>query len=86
MIYKVTFRQSALKSLKRLPKFHSKVILSKIERLAYFSPNTPNIKALKGELQGSFRLRVGDYRVVFEVHQEIVTVVIVEIFHRGKGY
>ncbi len=46
----------------------------------------PNIKRLKGPLQGYFRYRVGDWRVVYEIDegQRVVTVLL--IVHRSSAY
>lgn len=51
------------------------------------NPHThPNIKRLRGELSGYFRYRVGDWRVVYEVHEDQVIVIIVMIAHRRTIY
>jgi mRNA interferase RelE/StbE len=46
----------------------------------------PNIKPLKGDLAGYYRYRVGDYRVVYDIDDETMQVVIVIIRHRGEVY
>jgi mRNA interferase RelE/StbE len=71
---------------RKFTKANIKIIKKKIETLKSFSPFLPNIKALKGELKGRYRLRVGDYRVVFRVVKDQLLVIIVEVFPRGSGY
>jgi mRNA-degrading endonuclease RelE of RelBE toxin-antitoxin system len=44
----------------------------------------PNIKALQGEYKGLYRLRVGDYRVLFETLG--LTITVINVFARAKGY
>jgi len=46
----------------------------------------PNIKRLKGPLEGYFRYRVGDWRVVYGVDEGKNAITIVLIAHRGNAY
>jgi len=51
------------------------------------NPHThPNIKRLRGELTGYFRYRIGDWRVVYEINDEQVIVIVVMIAHRRNVY
>jgi len=45
-----------------------------------------NIKPLKGEYKGKFRLRVNQYRIVFKIQDEELIVIIVRIGHRKEIY
>ena len=49
-----------------------------------FSGN--NVKALKGELFGCWRYRVGDWRVIYEVNQVTMVVNVITIAHRKDAY
>jgi len=58
-------------------------IVAAIDRLA----ETPHLgAALKGDLRGLRRLRVGDYRVVYEVRDEELVVLVVRVAHRRDTY
>jgi mRNA interferase RelE/StbE len=46
----------------------------------------PNIKALKGDYAGYYRYRIGDYRVIYSIENEIVQVFVIAIAHRGEAY
>ena len=46
----------------------------------------PNIKMLKGDLDGYYRYRVGDYRVVYYIDDEQKQVVVTIIAHRREVY
>jgi len=46
----------------------------------------PNIKALKGDYAGYCRYRIGDYRVIYSVEDEVVQVFVVAIAHRSEAY
>ena len=56
------------------------------ERLKINPRNHPNIKSLKGELSGYYRYRVGDYRVIYEINDDLELVTIIFIAHRSKVY
>jgi mRNA interferase RelE/StbE len=48
--------------------------------------NYPNFKVLKGSLLGYHRYRVGNYRVIFEVNDDVNQVKVILIAHRSKIY
>ena len=50
----------------------------------YGESGTGDIKALSGQWQGHFRLRVGDYRVIFSISPEEITVI--RVRHRSEIY
>jgi mRNA interferase RelE/StbE len=43
-------------------------------------------RALRGELSEYWRYRVGDYRLVCEIQDDVLTVLVVRIAHRSKVY
>lgn len=84
MTYSIEFRPSALKSLKRLPKQEVIKIKSKIDNLAGQLPNT-NITKLKGN--NSFhRIRSGSYRIVYEINNDKLVILVVKVGHRKDVY
>ncbi len=84
MTYSVEFRPSALKSLKRLPKQEVIKIKSKIDNLAEQLPN-PNITKLKSN--NSFhRVRSGSYRIVYEINNDKLVILVVKVGHRKDVY
>ena len=66
---KILISRSALKELKSIPKNERKAIKDKISKLAYFPLARLDVKKLKG-YHNVYRLRVGDYRIVFEYIKE----------------
>ncbi len=56
------------------------------DRLKIDPYNYPNIKPLKGVFSGSYRYRVGDYRVIYEIDDNLKQVTIILIAHRNKIY
>jgi len=46
----------------------------------------PNIKALKGQLKGYYRYRIGDYHIIYEIDNQTIQVIIIKIAHRKNIY
>jgi mRNA interferase RelE/StbE len=84
MTYTIQIQDRAVKSLKKIPEPYKTHIKNTIDHLVQFSPAMSNIKALQGEYRGLFRMRSGDYRILFDVVN--ATIIIVDIFHRQTGY
>ncbi|MCY3879708.1 MAG: type II toxin-antitoxin system RelE/ParE family toxin [Rhodobacteraceae bacterium] len=83
MSFSIRIKESAAKELRRVVKPDRTRIVSAIDRLA----ETPHLgAALKGDLRGLRRLRVGDYRVVYEVRDEELVVLVVRVAHRRDAY
>ena len=80
MIIKI--QESAKKDLKKLPKQDALKILKEIEKLENF-PHISNIKKLKN-FYPPFRLRVGNYRILFDVEDDVL--IVVNIKHRKESY
>ena len=84
-MYKVRYRAGATKTLRRMPNNVAKTIVRKIDQLAKspYAPNN-NVTRLKG-VRG-YRLRVGDWRVLYEIHDDVLVVEIIKIGPRGGIY
>jgi len=78
----VEIDSKALKDLTKIHKQEVKKILSKIELLENH-PNISNIKKLTN-FEPPYRLRVGDYRILFDIEDDVITVYRVK--HRSKSY
>ncbi len=83
MEYSIEYDPKAVKELKKLEKSIVRNILSKIEEYAK-NPNSTKIKKLKTPFDGAYRLRVGDYRVIF--YQEDELILISKVAHRKQVY
>nr|WP_281407738.1 type II toxin-antitoxin system RelE/ParE family toxin [Mesorhizobium sp. B2-3-15] len=77
------YTRAALKSLARMPANTARLITAKIDQYAAEPASlAKNLKQLKG--RPGFRLRVGDYRIIFD--QEGTVMDILEIGPRGSIY
>ncbi len=86
--YQVEFKASAQKELKRLPKIIQIKILDAVRLLATnpFSSLLPIRKMEGSATENRFRLRAGQYRVVYEVQKKQVIIYIVRVGHRKDVY
>ncbi len=84
-MYKLLFLKQPRKKLVSLSKRVSKAIIKKMEDVAK-DPFKKNNNAEKLQGVDGFRLRHGDWRIIYKVEKEIVTVVVVKIETRGEVY
>jgi len=83
-IYRVALIPRAASELAALPREAQARIDARILALA-LNPRPPGVKKLKGE-EGFYRSRVGDYRVVYSVHDKELLVLVVRIAPRSEAY
>lgn len=81
--FEVQFRTSVEKELKRIPQKDQIRILQSIALLSA-DPHPPSSKKLSG--QDRYRLRQGDYRILYEIFDQELVVVVVRIGHRRDVY
>ena len=82
--YTVTVNRRAAKQLEKLPAEVYAVLESAIDGLA-LNPRPPGCKKLHGR-GNQWRLRRGDYRIIYEIEDAVLRVLVVEIGHRGAVY
>lgn len=85
MKYEVEISESAEKSLEKIPKKDRYKIIEKIDALEQDPTPAGSIK-LKGYKEVLYRIRSGDYRVVYSIKQEVLTILVVEVGHRREIY
>ena len=81
MTYKIDWKENAIKDLKKLEASISNRIYKKVDELIE-NPLSKDIKKIKG--MNAFRLRVGDYRIIFEIEKDIICVL--KVGHRKNIY
>ncbi len=82
MNYKITFKESVSRDLKKIDKHQVNKILNKIEEI--LSERAETIPSLKGKFSGLRRLRIGNYRVIYAIIED--SVLITRIQHRKDAY
>ncbi|MDA3790631.1 MAG: type II toxin-antitoxin system RelE/ParE family toxin [Desulfobacula sp.] len=84
MTYSIDFRPAVLKSLKRFPKRDLVRIKKKIEDIGQDLPE-PNTTKMKGN-NPFHKIRTGDYRIIYEIHDDRLIILIVKVGHRKDVY
>ena len=84
MSYRIEVKKSAAKLLRKIPKADQKRIAAKINSLAENTPN-PDTTKMKGN-NPFHKVRVGNYRIVYEIHEDVLSILIVKIGHRKDIY
>jgi mRNA interferase RelE/StbE len=84
LTYKVEFDKKAKKEFDRLPLEVQIRFLPKIEALAN-DPRPPGSRALSGQ-KGSYRIREGDFRALYTIHDDIVLVLVFRVENRKDAY
>lgn len=87
MKYKVKFTEAALKELKKLDKHTASLILGWIRKNLEDCENPrAHGKALTANHCGKWRYRVGDYRILAEIQDEEIIILILTVGHRRDIY
>jgi mRNA interferase RelE/StbE len=80
-MYNIEWKENALRELEKLESSLTRRILKKVDELSE-NPFSKDIKKLKGS--DDFRLRVGDYRIIFFIEKDLIQ--ILKIGHRKNIY
>ncbi len=83
-MYQIQFSKKAQKRFKALPKSIQQRLIVQINLLPH-NPRPLDCKKMKG-VRDLFRLRVGDYRVIYAVQDELLLILVVEVGHRREIY
>jgi mRNA interferase RelE/StbE len=82
--YRIEFKKSAAKALKKIPKSDQRQIRDRIDSLSENLPDPATTK-MKGD-NPFHRIRVGHYRIIYEVHEYILVIMVLRIGHRKDVY
>lgn len=82
--YQVEWKRSAVKELRKLPQQLISKIVAAVDRLA-LNPRPQGCRKLVGS-EDTFRIRVGDYRVLYNMIENKLTVEIIRVGHRKDAY
>ena len=83
MSYQVILSKSVQKELDRLPDDLATRILARLAALET-NPRPADVKKLKG--RDAWRIRVGDYRVIYEIHDRQLEILVITVGHRREIY
>lgn len=83
MIYQISIERIAAKSLEKIQKSDRDKIIRAIQKLAQ-DPKPLGYKKLTG--RDGFRVRVGNYRIIYEINNHLCSILIIDIGHRKDIY
>jgi mRNA interferase RelE/StbE len=88
MEYKIVFlvEKTINKDLLKIPKNNRILIVKKLKLLSKNWLKGVNIKKLADYSQADFRLRVWDYRILFDIDEDKAIIKVIRILHRSKLY
>ena len=84
MAYTIQFKPLAFRQLEKLPRDIQKKLAAKIDALRA-DPFPSGCKKMVA-IPDTWRVRVGDYRVVYQVHQKVLLVIVLTVGHRKDVY
>lgn len=87
MKYKVVYEKKAIKNLSKIDKDQQNIILAWIEKNLVDTDNPKQYgKALKGNLKEYWRYRFGNYRLLAEINDDEIKIIILNIGHKKDIY
>ena len=81
--YKIIFRKSVAQDMRRIPNRDLRKILAAINSLSE-EPRPSGVERLSG--QEKYRVRQGNYRIIYEINVKEVMVIVVKVGHRKDVY
>jgi len=81
--YRVLIKRSAEKEIVRLPEAIRRLVVDRILELGH-EPHPPGSQKLAG--RDEYRVRQGNYRIVYTIEDAVVTVTVVRVAHRSDVY
>jgi mRNA interferase RelE/StbE len=84
MLYKVEFAPAAARQIKKLPPDIQKRVIDRLEKLTT-NPRPAAVKKLTTE-ENLYRLPLGDYRIIYQIQDKVLLVLVVKIGHRRDVY
>jgi mRNA interferase RelE/StbE len=82
--YTVELTASAVKTLRDLPRIDQRKVAARIDALAE-NPRPPGVEKLEGA-DDLYRVRAGDYRIIYQIENKRLLVLVVRIGHRSEVY
>ncbi len=83
-MYTIKYTPQATKAIKKAPASIARRLIAAIKELAAAPYAMPGVKKLKGT--EGYRLRVGDWRIIYAIHDDILMIWILDAGHRKEIY
>lgn len=86
MAWRIEVNKDVQRSMRRLDKQVAKRIVAKLREISQLEDPRSMGKALTGNLAGVWRYRVGDYRILCDINDDRLVVLVVDVAHRREVY
>lgn len=86
MAWRIEIDKDVQRAMKKLDRQVAKRITSKLREISRLEDPRSMGKALVGNLAGLWRYRVGDYRIVCDIEDDVLVVLVVDVAHRKEVY
>ena len=86
MVWRIEVAKDVQRSMRKLDKQVASRITAKLREVSQLDDPRSTGKALTGNLAGLWRYRVGDYRIICDIEDEVLVILVVEVEHRSKVY
>ena len=86
MAWTVEYNHTARTQLRRLDRQTARLIAVYMDRVGALDNPRRRGKALSGPLARHWRYRVGNYRIICDIQDEVLRILVVEVGHRGQVY
>ncbi len=84
MPYRVEWKPSAARAFRKLSRQAQDRIRPRVDALAN-NPRPEDVKKLQGD-DNAWRIRVGEFRILFEIHDAVLLVMVLRVAHRREVY
>lgn len=86
MAWRIEIDKDAARKIAKLDKQVAKRITAKLREVSRLDDPRSTGKALVGNMAGLWRYRVGDYRIICDIEDEVLVVLVVDVAHRREVY
>ena len=86
MAWKIEVSEKAFRALRKMDKQTARRIRNELSEIAKLEDPRSRGKALTGNLAGVWRYRVGDYRILCDIEDGRLVILVVEVAHRREVY
>lgn len=86
MAWRIEIDKGVQRDMRKLDKQTAKRITSKLREISTLDDPRSTGKALVGNMAGLWRYRVGDYRIICEIEDDVLLVLVVDVAHRSEVY
>lgn len=84
MTYQIEITPAAKRQIKKLSKDVQQLVIERLEQLAEI-PRPLGVLKMEGE-ESLYRIRVGDYRIIYEIQDKVLLIIVVKVGHRSSVY